>query len=70
MSQQAGGIGFLETLTNSATRIAEARLIPDAQKRGQDVEKTESSLKMSWKLIAAVVGGILVVAVVLKFAFK
>jgi hypothetical protein len=57
-------------LTNSATRIAEARLIPDAQKRGQDVEATDSSLKMSWKLIAAVVGGILVVAVVLKFAFK
>ena len=73
MSQPASnptGLDLLGALTNSATRIAEARLIPDADKRGQDVEATDSSLKMSWKLIAAVVGGILVVALVLKFAFK
>ena len=67
---QSFGMGLLERLTNTGLAVAESRLLPAAEKRGQDVEATDSSLKMSWKLIAAVVGGILVVAVVLKFAFK
>lgn len=70
MTTNPSGLDLLGALTNSATRIAEARLIPDADKRGADVEKADGSLKMSWQLIAAVVGGILVVAIALKFAFK
>jgi hypothetical protein len=72
MTQQSNptGLDLLGRLTNSATRIAEARLIPDADKRGADVEAADNSLKMSWQLIATVVVAILVVAVGLKYAFK
>jgi hypothetical protein len=61
---------FLRQLTASGTRIAEARLIPPDQNRGQDVAKADSALKLDWKIIGLAIGGVVVAAVLLRFAFK
>lgn len=61
---------FLKTITNTGARIAESRLIPPDQQRGADVAKADSSLKLDWKIIGLVIGGVVGAAVLLRFAFK